>query len=244
MQTFVLLPMKKLLFFGLSVMTSYGICAFSSAPSPKRQPSSILERSKGIVYRTGVYDPNEYSIIANEVTLLSLQDEMASSVAQNRLGIALSPQHSIVQLLQDEANSLTRLVGKVTGGDYVLSNKIPVEIRSYEKVGACMAWHVDDVLYDPPQIEIVYTVENTSDCQTRWRINNVEYSQETDPNSVLLLKAGVALHCVTSLKRGKRVILKCAFVDSLATWLGNDDEVQQFRSSSKTSRRADKTKKR
>lgn len=33
-----------------------------------------------------------------------------------------------------------------------------------------MGWHVDDVLYEPEaQIEVVYTIENTSDCYTMWR---------------------------------------------------------------------------
>jgi hypothetical protein len=33
-----------------------------------------------------------------------------------------------------------------------------------------MGWHVDDVLYEPEaQIEVVYTIENTSDCCTMWR---------------------------------------------------------------------------
>ena len=31
-----------------------------------------------------------------------------------------------------------------------------------------MEWHIDDVLYNPEQIEVVYTVDNTSDCSTLW----------------------------------------------------------------------------
>lgn len=64
-----------------------------------------------------------------------------------------------------------------------------------------MAWHVDDVLYDPPQIEVVWTLENTSNCQTVWKTNEATTrSLETDRNSALLLRAGVTPHCVTSLK--------------------------------------------
>ena len=40
----------------------------------------------------------------------------------------------------------------------------------YEKIGAGMGWHVDDVLYRPEaQVEVVLTLENTSDCSTMWR---------------------------------------------------------------------------
>lgn len=213
-----------------------------SFPSPT--PSSILDRSGGIVYRTGVFDPTEFSTIVDEAASLTLSEETTSSVAQNRLGVALSPQHKTVQLLQDETNSLTKLVRKVTGrNSYVLANHVPIEIRSYEKAGACMAWHVDDVLYDPPQIEVVYTVENTSQGQTTlWKIDGtIECSQDTDRNSALLLKAGVTPHCVTSLKRGKRVILKCAYVDPSATWLGNaTDFRQQFTTSKRTRKKGNK----
>jgi len=105
-----------------------------------------------------------------------------------------------------------------------------------------MAWHKDDVIYDPPQWEVVFTVENTSDCVTMWKIQNkndnyknsnsnnndddekkgnennttmtTRYCQvEIDPNSLLVLQAGDEgpEHCVTSLKMGRRVIIKCAY---------------------------------
>jgi hypothetical protein len=199
-----------------------------------QSPASLLDRSGGLVYRTSVFQPDEYNMIANEISAFaksSLQEESASSVAQNRLGIALSERHSeTVKLLQDPMNSLTALVQKIAATTttkdemYALAPHIPVEVRSYEKTGACMAWHVDDILYDPPQIEVVWTLENTSDCQTVWKINDgmtatKMHCLETDRNSVLLLRAGVTPHCVTSLKRGKRTILKCAYVVAGATYL-------------------------
>ena len=42
--------------------------------------------------------------------------------------------------------------------------------------------------------------------------------QETDPNSVLLLRAGQTPHCVTSLRRGRRIVLKCAFATTDAIY--------------------------
>ena len=107
----------------------------------------------------------------------------------------------------------------MTQDEYQLSSHVPVEIRSYEKTGACMAWHVDDVLYEPAQIEIVWTLENTSDCKTLFKANDIE-SIETEPNSCLLLRAGGPEHCVTSLKRGRRIILKCVYVRKGATYRG------------------------
>jgi hypothetical protein len=54
-----------------------------------------------------------------------------------------------------------------------------------------MDWHLDDELYDPPQVEVVYTFENTSDCTTWWKQGDAQIIiKETDPNSVLIFEAG------------------------------------------------------
>ena len=127
------------------------------------------------------------------------------------------------------------LIQKLAGVAYQLSTDVPVELRVYEKPGAGMDWHVDDVLYDPtPQLEVVLTLENTSDCRTMFKVsgisnvcdNNVQIV-ETDVNSSLIILAGGAPHCVTSLKHGTRAILKCAYVDPSATFL-QQDMVHQF----------------
>ena len=43
------------------------------------------------------------------------------------------------------------------------------KIRIYEKSGAGMEWHIDDIIYYPEQVEVVLTLENTSDCCTMWK---------------------------------------------------------------------------
>ena len=98
-----------------------------------------------------------------------------------------------------------------------------------------MEWHIDDVLYEPPQVEVILTLDNTSDCNTMWRphdmplLSNGEElrsptksegagpkydmrSVQTTPNSALILKAGGVEHKVTPLTSGARTILKLAFV--------------------------------
>jgi hypothetical protein len=191
-------------------------------------PSSELEKSKGVMYRQSILSNDELSCISSEVSALKSQlCQETSSIAQHRLGASLHPVTSpTVQVLRD--GSLCRYVRKCTGDETMnLATDIPVQLRSYEKYGASMAWHVDDVLYDPPQVEIVLTLENTSDCVTMWKVGDRVQSIETDPNSVLLLQAGGPLHCVTSLKKGRRLILKCAYVSSHATFL-QDRYTHQF----------------
>ena len=104
----------------------------------------------------------------------------------------------------------------------ILAPDIPMELRIYETHGAGMGWHIDDVLYKPrPQIEIIYTVDNTSDCCTMWRCctngRNDVTSIQTTPNSALLLQAGGVEHKVSPLTYGKRTILKMAYIPKMGT---------------------------
>ena len=168
-----------------------------------------------------------------------------SSIAQNRLGATLTADQAseTIRILED--GSIFKLAQRLADSSQngsgqrkiELAREIPVEMRLYEQVGASMAWHRDDIMYDPPQLELVFTVENNSDCVTMWKIDPTKnaqngskediHSQETHPNSSLLLLAGGPEHCVTSLKRGKRVILKCAYVYEGAKYVGEED-YQQF----------------
>ena len=93
-------------------------------------------------------------------------------------------------------------------------------MRIYEKNGAGMEWHSDDILYDPPQVEVVLTLENNSDCCTMWKAANQSIqSVQTTPNSGLVLKSGGVEHKVSPLRSGRRVILKLAFVKEGAVLL-------------------------
>ena len=85
-----------------------------------------------------------------------------------------------------------------------------------------MEWHRDDILYNPCQIEVVLTLENSSDCSTMWKPHNGDIqSVQTTPNSALILKSGDVEHKVSSLRTGKRTILKVAFVREDAVMLEN-----------------------
>lgn len=52
-----------------------------------------------------------------------------------------------------------------------------------------MEWHVDDSLCEPAQVEVVLTIDNTSDCCTMWKphdrpaLPNVRDGDESDGSS-------------------------------------------------------------
>ena len=222
------------------------------------------EKAGGILYRQSVLSQEEFDVCRRDLLSLigkggslRLADETTSSVASNRVGGRIPPDSAIADVLRNPRGSISRLINEVEGiharsddGDgrmLVLSDDVPVEVRIYEKEGAGMEWHVDDVLYAPSQVEVVLTMENNSDCITIWEEEGKSSSKrveaETTPNSAILIKAGGARHKVSSLKNGRRVILKFVYVQKGATLIeGAEQHTQQFASSSSSSRSKKRTK--
>ena len=122
-----------------------------------------------------------------------------------------------------------------------------------------MEWHYDDVLYNPEQIEIIFTIENNSDCVTKWDLgsknsnNNSNINSnnlievETEANSAIILRAGSKYgvpHFVSSLKSGRRSILKFVYVQNDAIFLEDaESHVNQFSKTSSSSLQKKKKKK-
>lgn len=98
-------------------------------------------------------------------------------------------------------------------GPLARRDDVPIEYREYGP-GSSVTWHVDSILTDPPQIELVYTVENDSDSRTRWTRSHMHMGRDlihevwTAPNSALLVVAGEGLHAVKELTKGRRTIAK------------------------------------
>ena len=78
-----------------------------------------------------------------------------------------------------------------------------------------MKCHKDILLYEKPQYEIVYTIENESDSYTNWYSylgwNNIIY---TKPNSLIIVKAQENIHCVSPINKGYRTILKLIYTQT------------------------------
>ena len=113
---------------------------------------------------------------------------------------------------------------RICGDERLEPADFPVELRRYP-VGSSMGWHKDEVLYDEPQLEVVLTLENTSDSQTRWeRADGSVRGTWLPPNSLLLVKAEGATHGVTTVRRGDRLIAKFVLTASpvkLQAWYDN-----------------------
>lgn len=95
----------------------------------------------------------------------------------------------------------------------LFKTEFPIEHRIYPNGSKGMNWHVDTLLYDLPQYEGVFTVNNNSDSVTEWIDDNIK-RQWTEPNSLLLVKAQGDYHHVTPVNRGMREILKLIYTQS------------------------------
>lgn len=211
---------------------------------PRRQLDEVL-------YRRNIFNKAELEIIQNDAAyyLGRLQPETHSSVAHGRRGTVLPRDAPLVQVFRQ--GSLLEWIIRATGNPsfQLRDDVVPVEIRSYDKRGAGMAWHSDDVLFAPyPQLEVVWTLENTSDCQTLYfkattsgsRQGNTTESIQTEVNSVLLVPAGGPEHCVTSLQRGRRIIIKAVFTPKDCTFVQEVRVAQFNKDKSKSSPRKGK----
>ncbi|KAK1737735.1 hypothetical protein QTG54_011507 [Skeletonema marinoi] len=145
------------------------------------------KKAGGILYKQSVLTPAEFTAVqmAIEQLNLKLTEEKESSFATNRIGAVIEKESDVYKILSCDEGSLCRLVNGLAHDDddddgsnekeedlgkMILSPDIPIEIRIYEKAKAGMEWHVDDVIYqNTKQIEVVFTLENTSDCCTMWR---------------------------------------------------------------------------
>jgi len=102
----------------------------------------------------------------------------------------------------------------------IINNKIkksnfPIEYRIYPRGSEGMKCHKDTLLYDKPQYEIVYTIENESDSYTNYFTYTGRNKKiYTKPNSLIIVKAQENTHCVSPVNDGYRTILKLIYTQT------------------------------
>jgi hypothetical protein len=167
-------------------------------------------------YVENVLDENALGIIREEmrgktVAGIRLKAEKAS-FAKNRRCASLSPIGPSYRDVLSSSETIRKL-REITGEPTLTLGDFPAELRVCD-VGSEMDWHVDPELYDPPQWECVFTIDNDSDSVTEWEeeVQNTR-STWTAPGSALIFRAGgVKRHRVKPSTFGERVIVKALYV--------------------------------
>jgi hypothetical protein len=167
-----------------------------------------LDKPFIVVYIKDFLDQHDYNIIEQQCKTYPL-DDIDNDAAKNRLVHIIDNNDKCCDILWSEQykNKIINLLEKQLKPAY----DIPMEYRVYSK-GSSMMWHVDTILYDKPQIECIYTIDNTSDSLTQYKDRyGVVHSIWTEPNSLLVVLAGDINHRVTTLNTGYRTIIKYAY---------------------------------
>ena len=172
----------------------------------------------GAAYRENVLQPHEFKLLQIEANKVKTQMKREkNSIATKRLGLRLDKRsHATRALLQSPR--VQNMVADITR-QKIQPLDYPIELRNYP-IGSSMNWHQDDLLTQPPQLECIFTLENTSDSFTEWRHSDgTTESIWTLPNSLLIMLAGPLgpIHRVTTVRRGERSILKFALVNECVT---------------------------
>jgi ABC-type maltose transport system permease subunit len=168
---------------------------------------------KKVYYFPDVLSQEEYKKILEECKILKpyLKEDDLKMIKRKTIVI---DKNSYVNSIF-YGNKFLNYLYKIVGFRVKASNNLPIEFRIYEK-GGKMDWHrdyVDKVVRNCPQIEIVFTLENSSDSKTVWIDDDTNKKNEiiTKNNSIIITQGNGAYHMVTPVSTGYRSIIKIAY---------------------------------
>jgi hypothetical protein len=167
-----------------------------------------------ILYIKDVFDHDNFLKINKECLNIYPKLVPDKSIAQNRLHVTLSDDSIIKKIFYGK--KFINLLKNILGFNVIPSKVLPIEFRYYD-INSSMDWHRDQIInkniYNCPQIEVVYTVHNTSNSNTEWINDKKGYINKiySVPNSIMITQGGSCLHRVTPITSGNRSIIKIAY---------------------------------
>tara|TARA_Y100000590_G_scaffold254464_2_gene285775 strand:+ start:238 stop:882 length:645 start_codon:yes stop_codon:yes gene_type:complete len=97
----------------------------------------------------------------------------------------------------------------------IYPSDFPIEHRFYLDNSPGMRWHKDLLMYQKPQYEAIFTINNNTKSVTQWKDKkNQIHEIWTEPNSLLIVKADNYFHHVTPPEYGTREILKLIYTQT------------------------------
>ena len=164
------------------------------------------------VYEENIFSPEKFNKIKNLCEKIHDSSMTLDPKASGRMMYTLKPDDPLVKLVNTQ--DFTQKVRDLTGNPNLAHcPQIPMEYRKYV-VGSYMDWHKDTImLNDQLQYECVITITNTSDSKTLMDKSLYTSSIETQPNSLLIVRAQGVKHKVTKLTQGERTIIKLVFCE-------------------------------
>lgn len=179
--------------------------------SVDQSPMTCCIRLRNIVYRESVFSPNTFIQLVEACKVLHPQLANEDGFAIGRQTVQVETGSYLHKLFYGER--VMKGLGAMLGTSCLRPSPQPIEYRLYT-INSRMPWHRDVMLTETcPQVEVVYTVYNTSDSFTEWidEQNKKLERVRSKPNSMIITQGLGAFHQVTSLTRGERAIIKIAY---------------------------------
>lgn len=175
----------------------------------KNERQSIREyyEREGIVCVHDILDRPE--VVRQTTKTLPLYPDRRQDTRET---VCLPPQHELTKLMYGDA-SLQEIFNGMHDYRLTAPGDFPVEYREYtpnSANGVAMGWHKDLVMYEEPQVEMVYTVFNDDDhTRFQWQDSNgVTQTVRPRANDMVFVKANGPMHRVTGMGKNRRGIIK------------------------------------
>eukprot|EP00443_Scrippsiella_acuminata_P015076 CAMPEP_0115174936 /NCGR_PEP_ID=MMETSP0270-20121206/4098_1 /TAXON_ID=71861 /ORGANISM="Scrippsiella trochoidea, Strain CCMP3099" /LENGTH=779 /DNA_ID=CAMNT_0002587795 /DNA_START=65 /DNA_END=2404 /DNA_ORIENTATION=- len=174
-----------------------------------------------VIYKENFFDEATWSAIVRETKRLWKSKDIDANCnldGKNRLGgyvLDHTARNSSLYRLIYGNEQFRRWVSAVNGEGEAWPSDFPIELREYGTESKGMACHPDLQMYAVAKkdMEFAVTVDNDSTCQvTYWDAKRVKHKVNTKGNSVMMVRANAAEHCVSPTEGGSRTILKFIYV--------------------------------
>jgi len=196
----------------------------------KNITNSLIEKHSRNVY----YFKNFYPVkLKNKIKNIILKNKNHKFRLNNIVRHASSISHhqmintyyeSIIEIFRDIRT--LNIIRKKTGMNLQLVPRLDpnqLSIFFYEDKGDGITWHKDSDLYEGNRWTCIYTVINEgsnngkSHGTFRYKINNKEYSIDTESNSIILFKGNNITHKVDDIKENEnRIVISLVLCDVCA----------------------------
>lgn len=167
---------------------------------------SQYSKENDIFYIENFFDQDDFQYIIDETEKINI----LKNEKFRKVGIV--EDNKITQILYSPKilQKINSIVKKT-----LFKSDFPIEYRIYPENSPGMKCHSDLLMYVKPQYEAVLTLKNDSDSYTEWYdYNNKRHVIYTKPNSLILVKAKGNVHCVSSISKGSRSILKYIYTQT------------------------------
>ena len=187
---------------------------------PKKKNKTIKVRPRQVIldrilYKKRVLAPHVFASLkkaCDELKPALVDDPMHG--AYKRLHVVITDKESRIYRLFYGDAFMKRMNGWIKG-KVAPHPTLPIEYREYAH-GSSMPWHRDTIVTNngTPQIELVFTIHNTSDSRTEWFSDKTRTTHRvhSEPNSAMITQGGSVMHQVTPLLSGERTIVKVAYL--------------------------------